>query len=94
MEYIDEPKVITRTKSDKPKQKTKYKVRGWVEELTETPNKWAVYSKQPPTRQGMINAYSSMDGYKKRYPQIEWAVSREETHFSVCGRFVPAEAEQ
>jgi hypothetical protein len=91
MEYIEQPNTIKRVKVEKPKTKTKYKVRGWVEDLMETPNKWAVYSHQPLTRQGMMNAYSSVDGYKKRYPHIEWAISKEEFSYAICGRYTPAE---
>jgi hypothetical protein len=91
MEYIEQPKTMTRTKSEKPKAKTKYKVRAWVEDLMENPNRWAIYSRQPLTRQGMMNAYSAMDGYKKRYPHIEWAISKEDDHYAVCGRYTPAE---
>ena len=94
MEYINEPKVIKRAKTEKPKQKTKYKVRAWVEDLMETPNKWAVYSHQPLTRQGMTNAYSYMDGYKRRYSHIEWAISKEENSYAICGRYTLTEESQ
>jgi hypothetical protein len=90
MEYIEEPKVFTK-KPAKPKEKTKYKVRGWVEDLMETPNKWAIYAKKPKTRQDMMTLYSRLDSYRTRYPQIEWAISREDDYYAICGRYTPQE---
>jgi len=92
MDYIDEPKSIRRAKTEKPKGRTKYKVRAWVEDLMESPNRWAIYSRQPLTRQGQVNASSSLDQYRKRYTHIEWAVSKEEEFYAVCGRYTPKES--
>jgi hypothetical protein len=89
MDFIQEPKLMTRVKKEKTKEKTKYKVRGWVEDLMENPNRWAIYSRRPLDRQGMVMAYSSMDGYRKRYPHIEWAISKEDDAYAVCGRYTP-----
>lgn len=95
MEYITEPKVTVRTpKADKEKPPTKYKVKAWVTELMLSPNKWAIYKRTEKTRQGMVNAYSAMDGYKRRYPHIEWAISKEDDCYAICGRFTPTETEQ
>lgn len=91
MDYIDKPNIPVRTKTEKPKERTKYKVRAWVEDLSETPNRWAIYSRKPLTRQGMVSAYSALDGYRKRYPQCEWAISKEETCYAVCARYLLAE---
>jgi hypothetical protein len=94
MDFINQPNTVKRVKVEKPKTKTKYKVRGWVEDLMESPNRWAVYSRQPMTRQGMMNGYSSIDGYKRRYPHIEWAISKETHNYAICGRYTPTEESQ
>jgi hypothetical protein len=94
MDFINQPNTTTRVKKEKVKQKTKYKVRGWVEDLMESPNRWAIYSRQPMTRQGMQNCHSSIDAYRKRYPHVEWAVSKEEEGYAVCGRYTPTEESQ
>jgi hypothetical protein len=92
MDFIEAPKSIKRIKKEKPpKGRTKYKVRAWVEDLMENPNRWAVYSRQPLTRQGQVTASSSLDQYRKRYTHIEWAISKEEECYAVCGRYTPKE---
>ena len=93
MDFIEEPKNYKRTKKEKPpKGRTKYKVRAWVEDLMESPNRWAIYSYRPLTRQGMITTSSSIDAYRKRYPHIEWAISKEGEFYAICGRYTPKES--
>ena len=92
MDFIQEPKLMTRKKQEKVKEKTKLKVRGWVEDLMSNPNRWAIYSRRPLTRQGQVAAYSSLDQYRLRYPHIEWAISKEDDGFAICGRYTPQES--
>lgn len=93
MEYIEEPKVFVKA-PNKPKARTKHKVLSWVQDLMETPNRWAIYTKKPKTRKDMTTLYSQVDGYRKRYPHIEWAISREDDYYAICGKYTPKEESQ
>jgi hypothetical protein len=93
VDFIEQPNIPTRTKEEKPKGQTKYKVKAWVEDLSKTPNRWAIYSRKPLTRDGMKSAYSALDGYRRRYPQCEWAISREEDCYAICARYLPTATE-
>lgn len=77
MEFIEEPQLRPRTK---------YKVRAFVEELKETPNKWAIYSRPngKDDRQKMTNCYSSITRYRLRYPEIRWEPAKDDQGWYVA----------
>lgn len=76
MEFIDKPNF----------ERTKYKVRRFVEDLKQVPNQWAVYRRYPKSvgRQSTTNCFSAVCRYRLRYPEITWEAAQDDNDWYVA----------
>jgi hypothetical protein len=73
-----------------PQPDRKTKVGKFIGELVENANKWGIYGVFGKERSEMMNCSSRKHYLKMRYPEVEWAMTKDENeNYILIGRFQP-----
>lgn len=85
MEFIEQPEI--------QRKRTKYKVREFVVELKQNPDRWAIYARPngKSPRQAMVNTFSAVNRVRLRYPEIRWEACKDEQGWYIAAIYESGE---